>query len=123
MVRWPVTVLALLACVGCSDRDRAQADLAARLFARYGPLKNTMNHAGDGEAPRLELEFTGGRWRGLESGIPDSALAVARYAIANFPDALPRPDTVLVTFRTSHVRRLASTSTIWRGDTIAVADL
>ena len=123
MVRWPVPVLVLLALVGCTDRDRAQADLSARLFARYGPLKNTMNFAGDGESPRLELEFTGGRWSGLDSGIPDSAVAVARYAMGIFPNALPRPDTVLVTFRTSYTRGLASTSASWRGDTIAVADL
>ena len=122
-MRWFLPTMTLVAILGCTDHDRAQGVLSARLYEEYGRHKNTMNHAGDGGSPRLELEFTGVRWRGMEDGIKDSALAVARYAMANFPSALPRPDTVLATFRTSHVRRLASSSTTWRGDTIAVADL
>jgi len=122
-VRWFLPTMTLLTVLGCTEQDRAQGALGARLAEEYGRHKNTMNYAGDGGSPRLELEFTGRRWRGMEEGIKDSALAVARYAMANFPDALPRPDTVLVTFRTSHVRRLTSSSTSWRGDTIAVADL
>jgi hypothetical protein len=96
-VRRILPATALLVVIGCSGVVRDYSALAVSMSQRYGTTK--VRHITHGDQQRLELTLTGRRWRGTDVGFPDSAKAVAQYAMSQLDEA-NRPDTVVVRIRT-----------------------
>ena len=115
-----IVLVSVMACAPDLPEPDEFGTFHRQLTKQYGRLNSNMLF---GESPRLNLEFTGRRWRGLVHGASDSAKAVARFALARIPASWPRPDTIQVRFRIQHLDLVFARSTTWRGDTIAVADL
>jgi len=73
--------------------------LALHLSERFG--RTNLDYITNGGHKRLELLLTDKRWHGLNDVVPDSARAVARYALVDLK-GFPRPDTIVVTIRTTY---------------------
>jgi hypothetical protein len=81
-----------------ADRQTDQTPLALRVAERYGKTNLTYT---DGGHRRLELTLTGKRWHGLNDVVPDSARAIARYALEDLM-GFERPDTIVVTIHATY---------------------
>ncbi len=82
-----------------SDKQTDQTPLALRVAERYGTTN--LEYTTHGDQRRLELSLTDKRWHGLNDVVPDSARAVARYALEDLM-GFASPDTVVVTIRTTY---------------------
>lgn len=121
-MRWfphAVVLLMVMSCAGPEGTGDQPAGPSA-IFARFGTGYTSHFH---GDSPRLEVHLTGRRWRGMRSGVSDSARVVARHALNHLPEGMPRPDTIVVTFLTRSWNFLIASSQTTIGDTIAVAEL
>jgi hypothetical protein len=93
---------------GCAEW-RDVATFRSALQDRFGKVEIKTVMAGDSSSNRIELLFTGWRWRTIHIDVPDSARVVARYALDHLAAGMARPDTIVVRFR--HHQGLFSSST------------
>jgi hypothetical protein len=94
-------LLVLLVLSRRSGVARDMTPLALHLSERFGTTNLT--YVTQGESKRLELLLTGERWHGLNDVVPDSARVEAGYTLAD-PKGFSRPDTIVVTIRTTYKR-------------------
>jgi hypothetical protein len=116
---WLLAVVSLVSVVACGSRGQTdQTPLALRIAERYGRTDLVYSTANGHR--RLELTLSDKRWNGLNDVVPDSARAIARYALDDLM-GFERPDTIVVTIQSTS--RLGGTVTGSTGVHLATADL
>jgi hypothetical protein len=97
---WLIPILLILPLLmQRPDKQRDMSPLALRMAERFGTIET--EYTTKGEQHQLELRLLGKRWQGLNDVVPDSARVVARYALEDLK-GFSRPDTIVVTIRTTH---------------------